>query len=528
MQQFTGRAKMQGTDLDYIIQNGLIIDGSGTRPPFRADVGIAGDRIAAIGTLAANRARVVIDAQGRMVSPGFIDVHVHSELALLGGRDRFAGLRQGVTTHLMSPDGFGWAPLDAAAAEEMWHYTRFAYGEVALSPGWPTVRDYLSLFDGRLPANVYPQVPHGAVRLRVMGWDPRPATQREIAKMVDVVAEWMDAGAGAFSAGLDYQPGIHADRAELVALARAAGSHGGPYAAHIRKGMLGRAGAWKEMVAVARESEVPVHLSHERVDGETEALLGEVERAGIDLTFDSYLYPAGMTHLAILLPQQIQAGSLQSMLQRMRDPGVRQSAISHLRQELGALGNQIVGYTDSGRFVGLTLAEAAEGEGKPWAEFAYDLILEEAGVETFTLPWLVSQAEGDRILRQTAAHPRLMIASDGIYNVPHPHPRAYGCFAQVLRRYVRELKLLTLEQAVHKMSGFAASRFGLRDRGRIAEGMAADLVILNADTVADHATWKEPLRPASGVEWVIVNGEIVIERGTLTGRLPGRVLRRSN
>jgi N-acyl-D-amino-acid deacylase len=360
-----------------------------------------------------------------------------------------------------------------------------------------------------------------------MGWAPRPATDDELAVMADATREWIEAGAGALSIGLDYQPSAHADLRELVALSRLVGEYGGVYAAHIRKQALDRRKAWEETLDVARQAGIPVHISHERVDAESADLLDRADREGIDVTFDSYLYPAGMTHLAIFLPLDVQAGSLEDMLRRMRDPNVRARSLPYLREKLGRAGNQIVGYTKSGRFIGLTLAEAADAVGKSWEAFAYDLILEEEGIETWIIPWLTSDRESERMVRQTATHPQMMVASDGIYSIPHPHPRGYGCFARMLRRFVREEKLLPLEKAVRKMSGQPAQRFGLSDRGRIAEGLAADLVVFDPATVADHATWQEPRAPVAGVGWVLVNGVPVIQQGKPTGQLPGHVLRRS-
>ena len=508
------------------------MDGTGSHYASVADVVVVGDRIAAVGPWVAERdagpdTQMVIDARGKVVAPGFIDVHVHSEIALLGGRDQLAGVRQGVTTNLLSPDGFGWAPLPYPRGREMWAYTQFAYGLTELAPNWPTVRQYLDMFPGNTPANIYPQVPHGAVRLRALGWECRKATASERDCMVDAVDEWVDAGAGALSIGLDYQPGIHADMDELVTLAKAVGACRGIVAAHMRNQMLGRTAAMAEMVDVARRAEVPVHISHERVDGETNELFEQIGRDGTDLTFDSYLYPAGMTHLALWLPPEVQAGSLGDMLERMRDRRVRECSLPHLSERLGVAGDQIIGYTASGRFIGLRLAQAAGTEHKSLADFAYDLILSEGGLEACTMPWLASELQKEAILRQTATCPRMLVASDGIYNIPHPHPRAYGCFAQILGKYVRELGLLSLEEAVYKMSGFPARRFGLGDRGQIAEGMAADLVVFDPEIVAARSTWDRPLASASGIEWVIVNGQPVIARGVPTGRLPGRVLRRS-
>ena len=513
--------------IDSIVRRTSVVDGTGRIPRFFADVGIVDDRITAIGDLSSATAANDIDATGQILAPGFIDVHVHSEFSLLGGRDQLSTLRQGVTTHLLAPDGFGWAPLSPQLSREFWHYAQFAYGDTDLSFDWPTAESYLDLFPGNTPANVYPQVPHCAVRLNAMGWEPRPATDDEIRKMEDTTREWMDAGAGCLCLGLDYQPSAHADTRELVALCKVAASYGGIYAAHIRFQLLGNDAAWRETMELARLAEIPVHISHSSVNAQTSPLLDECEADDIDLTIESYLYGAGMTHIMMMLPMEFQAGSPQDVLDRMQLPETRERSLPHLGKKLGVQGNQIVGNTRSGRYCGRTLAQAASSAGKSWEEFAYDLVLEEDGVEAFVFPWQVPPEEIEPTMQRTVAHPRVMIASDGVYDVPHPHPRSFGCFAQVLRRYVRELGAISLEEAVYKMSGFPAQRYGLRDRGQIAVGKAADLVLFDPDTVVDNSTFVDPIQEAVGVSGVIVNGEWVIRNGTATGALPGRVLRRS-
>jgi N-acyl-D-amino-acid deacylase len=510
---------------DYIIQGGIVVDGTGKRDPFPADVGIFQDEITAIGKLDDAQASRTIDARGKAISPGFIDVHVHSEIALLGGRDQMGSVRQGVTTQLSAPDGFGWAPLSPKQIQELWHYTQFAYGDAELSFNWKRAEDYLGIFPGKIPANLYPQVPHCAVRLEAMGWDPRPATDVELARMEETTREWLEAGAGCLCLGLDYQPSANADLRELVALSKLASSYGAIYAAHIRYREIGRKRAWEETFELAKQSGIPVHISHERVDAESAELLERVDREDIDLTFESYLYPAGMTHLAMMLPLKFQVGSMEQRIETLHRPETREESLPHLRQSLGKDGNQIVGYTASGRYIGMTLAEAAASVNKSWEEFAYDLMIEENGVETFIFPWQSPREEFQTTLDETAVHPRMMIASDGVYNIPHPHPRGSGCFVQYLGRYVRERKLVSLEEAVYKMSGFPAERFGIKDRGRIAKGLAADLVVFDPETVADRSTWNNPIEPPVGVDWVLVNGVPVVEEGGLTGAVPGRVLR---
>ena len=509
---------------DIIIEGGNIVDGTGKRDPYIADIGIQGDRITAIGDLIEAETSRRISAAGLVVCPGFVDVHVHSEISLLGGRDQYAAVMQGVTTHLAAPDGFGWAPLSPQLAQELWHYTQFAYGDAKLSLNWNTPDDYLSIFEGQIPANLYPQVPHCAVRLGAMGWDARPATIDELKVMERTTRDWLEAGACCLCLGLDYQPSANADLNELVYLSKVAASYNAIYAAHVRYQLIGRKSAWEETIQIAQRAEIPVHISHERVDDETEKVLERVDRENINLTFESYLYPAGMTHLAMMLPMEYQTGAPDEMLDNLENSEVREKSLPYLRDKLGA-GNPIVGYNKSGRFIGMLLSDAAKQEGKTNEEFAYDFIQEEIAIETFVMPWTTPPDENEKVLNRTATHPRMMIASDGVYNIPHPHPRSYGCFVQYLGKFVRERQLIPLKEAVYKMSGFPAERFCLSDRGRITAGLAADIVILNPDTIADRSTWFNPVQPPVGVNWVIVNGIPVIDDGNKTDNLPGKVLR---
>ena len=510
---------------DLLIRNATVIDGTGRTPGFRADVGICGDRIEAIGDLSQAEADTVIDATGHIVCPGFIDVHVHSEIALLTGVHRYAEVQQGITTQLLTPDGFGWTGLSPERTRELWTYTRFSVGEVDIPIGWQTPEDYLRLFPNNSAANVYPQVPHCAVRLSACGWDARPATDDEIAQMSDLTRQWMEAGAGALNLGLDYQPSANADFRELIALCKVAAEYGGIYAAHVRYHTIGRVAAWEETIALSRAANIPVHISHERVNDENADLLERIEREDIDLTFESYLYPAGMTHLYMMLPMKFQVGSPDEVNARLEDPGIRAESVAELKTWLGR-GDQIVGYTGSGRYTGERLCDLAARANTSLEDFAYDLMLREREHHAVIFPWQVDPEVAAQTVTRTATHPRMMIASDGIFNIPHPHPRGFGCFARVLGHFVRERELLSLEEAIYKMSGFPARRFNIPDRGELAVGKAADFVVFDPDTVAARSTFENPTLPPVGISHVFVNGQSVIANREPTGALPGQVLRR--
>ena len=511
-------------DFDLLFRNALIIDGTGERSAFRGDLGVKGDCIAAIGDLAEAEAANEFDISGRILCPGFIDVHIHSEIAIMGGLDQFSSVRQGVTTHLLAPDGFGWAGLAKDPAVELWEYTRFSVGNVERIPIPLEIEEYLNLFEGHAPVNVYPQVPHCAIRLAVMGWSTRSARGDEILEMERLTRDWMEAGAGALNLGLDYQPTANASFQEMVALCRVAREYGGIYAAHIRYRLLGRYRAWMETVELAKAADIPVHISHERVDDEVEPVLELVEREDVDLTFESYLYAGGMTHPTMRLPMEYQVGSPAAVLFRLQDAHVRQRCLAFLKDDLKGM-DPVIGHTRSGRFTGEKLSAVAVRRKQPLEVCLYDLILEEEGLQTYVMPWPVSAEAAAATLDRTVQHPRMMVASDAVYNVPFSHPRSHGCFPRVLGEFVRERNRISLESAVFKMTGFPAGRFGVPNRGEIAVGKAADLVVFDPDSVAGPSSWESPHLLPIGIEHVAVSGKIVIEDGKPTGALPGRLLR---
>lgn len=515
-------------EYDLLIRGGTVIDGSGSQAASAADVGVQGDRIVAVGDLDSATAQREIDATGRIVSPGFIDVHIHSEVELLGGEHRYASLLQGVTTQLLAPDGFGWAPLTPDEVRSLWEATVAIYGPLELEPDWPTPEAYLALFDGNTPANVMPQVPHTAVRLKAMGWAARAATDDELEQMRGLVRQWMEAGATCLCLGLDYQPSAFSDTRELIELSKVAAEYNGIYTAHIRYNGIGLEAAWRETMEISEKADIPVHISHEYVREVTAELLDEAEQR-CDLTFESYMYPAGCTHLLNLLPIPLQAGGPAGVRQRLTEPAGREAIRTALEMRLmrdRELGHRaIFAHTPSGRWIGQDMVSAAEQEGVDPGEFALRVFDEEYPEALMIYHRGGTADEINEMVNRTISHPRMMVASDGIYHGIHAHPRGYGCFARAIRKGVRELGAVTLEEAIWKMAGFPAERFRIPDRGQLREGNFADIVIFDPDTFADRATWDEPRLHPVGVDEVIVNGETVVKNGTPTDVLPGAVIR---
>lgn len=516
-------------EFDLLIQNGTVIDGSGG-PAKRADVGINGDRIVAIGTLPDASAKTTVDATGKVVSPGFIDVHIHSEVQLAepDNQTRYGSVLQGVTTHLTAPDGFGWAPLDPDGARQLWECDLFSHGKADLKLDWPTAESFLAIFQDTTPVNIVPQVPHCAVRYKAMGWDARPATDDELAQMRETTREWLEAGATCLCLGLDYQPSAFADTRELIELSKVAKEYDAIYTAHIRNNEIGQVAAWYETMEIGEKSGAPVHISHEHVTPTTAPLLDEAD-SRCDLTFESYLYPAGCTHLALTLPIWAQAGGPDGILARLQEPEPRKKMRDHLQKQLTAnpaRSKAVFVHTQTGRYVDQSIHDAAAAEGMDVGDFAIKILEAEHPYALMVYHHGTTPEQQQQIQYDTARHPKMMVASDGIYHGESGHPRGFGCFARVPRLSVRETGAITLEEAIWKMSGLPAKRFRIKDRGLLAEGYGADIVIFDPDEIADRATWEQPRLEPVGIDRVIVNGQTVTEAGQPTGALPGRVLKR--
>ncbi len=530
------------TGASTLLRGGLVLDGSGS-PGRVADVLLHGDRIAEVGRhLTAPGARIV-DASGLAVAPGFIDMHAHSDLAVLTDSAHLAKVSQGVTTEVLGQDGLSYVPATDATMpilrEQLAGWNGIPDG---LDFSWRSVADYLAAVDARgTAANVAYLVPQGSVRMAVVGTENRLATPAELDGMRAIVVAGMRDGAFGLSSGLTYVPGMFADTAELAALCAVVAEHGGFYAPHQRSYGAGALDAYAEMVAIARDTGCALHLTHATMNfgvnrGRAGDLIDLIDGAiadGIDLTIDTYPYLAGSTTLSALLPSWSAVGGPEATIARLADPAVRAS-VAHELEVVGTDGChgvpvdwatvEISGVRDAAlsAAVGRTIAAIAADQGVPPTEAYFDLLVADR------LGTSILQHVGDeQNVRTMMRHPRHTGGSDGILVGAKPHPRSWGTFPRYLGHYAREEGVLTLEDAIVHLSARPAARLGLTDRGRITPGMIADLVLFDPATVADRATYDDPRRQAEGIPWVFVAGRPVIADGRRTGETPGRALRKA-
>ncbi len=532
---------------DLIIRNGEIFDGSASAP-LHADVAIAGERIAAIGDLRQARGAREIDARGLAVCPGFIDIHGHSDVAAIADPRCLSKVAQGVTTELCGQCGASPAPLGGEVGEEVRRAVSFVVGGEMWA--WPSFEEYLSAVEQARPAmNTVHLVGHSPLRAMTVGLEDRAPTPDELRQMVRVVEESLEAGAAGLSSGLIYPPSMFAQPSELVELARACARRGKIYCTHIRSeaGLLLE--AVHEAIAVARATGVRVEIAHHKAAGrsnwgrvrETVRAMEAAEGEGLAVAFDVYPYTAGSTSLMSLLPPFAREGGPQRALERLADESWRERIRREIERgcpswpgslsipELGfdrVLIAQVEGEDELGA-TGKTLEQVAQELGLSPIDALFELLLRhQGGVAQITF----SMCEED--VEFLLAHRLSAICSDAAARAPDgplssgkPHPRAYGAFVRVLGRYVRERKVLELPQAIAKMTGEPARRIGLAQRGLLREGYFADLALFRPETVADQATYEEPHQLPRGMEYVIVNGQVVFEQGRYTGARPGRVLR---
>ncbi|MFC6086570.1 N-acyl-D-amino-acid deacylase family protein [Sphaerisporangium aureirubrum] len=529
-----------------VLRGATVVDGTGG-PAYRADVGVEDGRISAIGRggvpESAGGRRRVVDADGLVLAPGFVDMHAHSDLALLTAPDHLAKVAQGVTCEVLGQDGLSYAPVDDTTLEQLRQHLAGWNGDPeGFDWDWRSVGGYLDRLDrGGMGINACYLVPQGSVRMLAMGWDARPPSEDELAMMKALVAQGMAEGAVGMSSGLTYTPGMYADTGELVELCRVVAENGGYYSPHHRSYGAGALEAYAEMIEVSAAAGCPLHLAHATLNfpanagraGELLALLDKALARGGDITLDTYPYLPAATMLSALLPSWACEGGPDRILARLRDPAAA-GRIRHVLEVEGSDGCHGVPVSwDTIRIsgtrspalagrVGRTIAELATASGRaPFEVFREQLI--DDGLGTASV-WFIGNEENVRAIMKHPAHTG---GSDGLLAAAKPHPRSWGTFPRYLGRYVREEGVLGLEECVAHLTGRAARRLRLTDRGLIRTGYHADLVLFDPRTVGDTATYDDPCRTPTGIPYVFVGGVAVIAEGRHTGALPGRALRRT-
>jgi dihydroorotase/N-acyl-D-amino-acid deacylase len=528
------------SDYDLVIAGGQVVDGTGA-PRVRADVGVSGDRIAAVGDLSGSRAARRIDARGQVVAPGFIDMLGQSELNLLVDNRAESKIRQGITSEVTG-EGGSVAPLNAGMTEDYGPWVDKYHVQV----DWTDFTGYFARLRAARPAiNLGTFVGAAQVREYVLGKGDVQPTPAQLKRMVALVDTAMEQGALGLSTSLIYPPGSYARRPELVALARAAARHGGIYASHIRDEGPKEMAALDEAFTIGRQARIPVEIWHLKVAGRRNwgrmgDVVAKIERArgqGLDVTADVYPYVASGNGLDNTVPQWAHDGGVPRMIERFHDPRLRARILREIRDG-GAHSEGWKGRPpediliisvmnpDLQKWTGKRLSQVAKEMGKSPEEALLDLV-EADHANVFVARFAMSEDDLQVAMRKPWVAFDLdagATAVDGPLGVDKHHPRAFGSMPRVLGRYVRELKLLTLEDAVRKMTSLPARRMRFLDRGLLRPGMAADITVFDPDRIRDVATFEDPNRYSEGVSYVVVNGRVVLDDGKLTSERPGRVL----
>ncbi len=537
---------------DIKIVGGTVVDGTGAKGR-RADLGIVGDQIAAIGDLSAAEAGKTIDASGKIVSPGFIDMHTHSDISLTVDPKASSKIYDGVTTEVIGNCGIGVAPICEARKGELLTYlgTRLVGTiPIKLELPWNTMEEYFSFFDSHpTAANISPLLAQGAVRINEMGFDKQNPTREQMARMKAEITKAFETGCVGLSSGLVYMPGEFTTKDELAELCTAAAPFGAPYVTHMRSEGEDLFEALEEALHIAKTGGVPLHISHlkviphPKVRGRQDELLARIDRArdeGLDVTFDAYPYASGCTSLGALVSPWAFEGGADKMLLRIQDPANRARIRSDIENGIpgwqnfaGTAGNwnkftiATVNTGAAAPLVGKTIAQIADEQRKDPFDVMFDTLIQESGRVQVVVELMEENAVSTILSR-----PDCMIGSDGqslsaqgILSHGRPHPRAFGTRARVLGHYSRDLGLFPVETAVRKMSALPAQRLGMDRRGTLKEGNFADVTVFDYAAVRDAATYSDPKQYSEGFQCVIVNGKVALEDGVETAVLSGRVLR---
>lgn len=517
-----------------ILRGGLVVDGTGA-PGLPADVVVADGRIERLLQPGAAAEGDVVDITGLVVAPGFIDMHAHSDLAVLADADHSSKLAQGVTLDVVGQDGLGYSPVTDESMQLVRTQIAGWNGEPALDYSWRSVADYLALVDRGAPLNVAALIPHGTVRMSVLGVDAREPTAVELDRMREIIAQGMRDGAMGLSTGLSYPPAMFATDDELAELLTVVRDFGGYYCPHHRNYGTRVIESYRECLDLAEQVGVALHLAHCHVNfpinrGRAAEVLDSIDAAlerGVDVTLDAYPYLASATYLASFLPKEAHIGGPEHTMALLRDP-VRSQELRRVVEEVGSDGNHgvpvdwatvTISSTSTGA-AGQRVSELAQQQGVDAWSVVVHLLLDDQLATGCVLA--VGNEENMLAIMTSRAH---TVGTDGILVGDKPHPRGWGSFPKFLGAYARDRGMMSLEDAVHHVTGRPARRLGLSDRGTIAEGNWADLVVFDAATIASPATYDEPKLPPTGIRLVLVNGAVAMDNGVRTSALAGRAVR---
>jgi N-acyl-D-amino-acid deacylase len=526
---------------DIIIRGGMVYDGTG-RAPVKADVGIKGDRIAAVGNLSRSNAPTIIDAKGLAVAPGFINMLSHSETSWLVDSRSLSELRQGVTTQIFGESSMG--PLN----DEMKQRRRESQGDVKFTIEWTTLSEYLNYLEKRgISQNVASFIGAPTIREYVIGLDDKPPTPAQLDQMRELVRREMEAGALGITTALIYPPAFFAKTDELIELCKVAANYKGKYTAHMRSEGAQLIEAVQETIRISREAGLPAEIYHLKASGEANwpkmdqviKLIADARRQGVKLTADMYTYPAGGTGLDASLPPWVFDGGRDAAYKRLQDPVTRRKIAEAVRTPTTEWENLYLLSGSPDRILlasfrndnlkpltGKTLAEVAKMHGKDPVETIMDLILEDRS-RIGTIYFLMSEDNIKKQIRQpwvSFGSDAASIATEGVFLKSAAHPRAYGNFARLLGKYVRDEKVISLTEAVRRLTSLPATNLGLNHRGLLQKGMFADVIIFDPQTIGDRATFENPHQYSVGVRDVFVNGQPVLKNGEHTGVKPGRAV----
>lgn len=533
----------KNSSFDTLILNGKIYDGSGGEP-YVADIGINGDSIVEIGDLSGAQAKTVIDAEGMAVAPGFINMlSWATESLLIDGRSQ-SDIRQGVTLEVFG-EGISLGPVNDDIRKGMISQMRDYSFEIP----WTTLGEYLEWLEKKgVAANVASFVGATTLRIHELGMDNRPPTSEELDRMKALARDAMEEGALGIGASLIYAPASYASTEELIELCKVAAEYDGMYITHMRSEGNSIYAAVDETIRIAREANIPAEIYHLKMAGTENwnkldsviRMIDAANRSGLRITADMYTYPAGATGLDASMPPWVQEGGIHQWMKRMTDPAIRKRVINEMRTRTDSWENLLlmagspervvlVGFANDSlkRFTGQSLAAVAKVHGKSPEETAMDLVIADS-TRVSTVYFMMSE---DNIKRQLQL-PYVSLGSDaesaapeGVFLKSSTHPRAYGNFARLFARYVRDEHVITLQEAIRRVTSLPATNLKIQRRGALAAGNFADIVVFDPDKIQDHATFEKPMQYATGMAFVLVNGTVVLSEGEHTGATPGRVVR---